>query len=87
MKTFEALCLRDAPPNALMKEFYISDCARVENQTITSLFVIAAKQVKTKKSGELYLSMTLADRSGQLQANMWDNVGDAVTGCEQDDFV
>ena len=70
-----------------MKEFYISDCARVENQTITSLFVIAAKQVKTKKSGELYLSMTLADRSGQLQANMWDNVADAIAGCEQDDFV
>ena len=70
-----------------MKEFYISDCARVENQTITSLFVVAAKQVKSKKNGELYLSITLADRSGQLQANMWDNVGDAISAFEQDDFV
>jgi len=87
MKTFEALCLRDAPPNALMKEFYISDCARVENQTITSLFVVAGKQVKSKKNGELYLSIVLADRSGQLQANMWDNVADALDAFEQDDFV
>jgi 3'-5' exoribonuclease len=70
-----------------MKEFYISDCARMENQTITSLFVVAAKQVKAKKNGELYLSITLADRSGQLQANMWDNVADAIDAFEQDDFV
>ena len=70
-----------------MKEFYICDCARVENQTITSLFVVASKQVKSKKNGDLYLSLTLADRSGQLQANMWDNVGDAISAFEQDDFV
>ncbi len=72
---------------SLMKEFYICDCARVENQTITSLFVVASKQVKSKKNGDLYLSLTLADRSGQLQANMWDNVGDAISAFEQDDFV
>ena len=70
-----------------MKDFYICDCSRVENQTITSLFVIAAKQVRTKKSGELYLSITLADRSGQLQAHMWDNVAEAISSVEQDDFV
>ena len=70
-----------------MKDFYICDCSRVENQTITSLFVVAVKQVKSKKSGELYLSLILADRSGQLQANMWDNVNDALSAFEQDDFV
>ena len=70
-----------------MKDFYISDCAKVENQTITSLFVVANKQVKAKKNGDLYLSVILADRSGQLQANMWDNVADALDAFEQDDFV
>jgi 3'-5' exoribonuclease len=70
-----------------MKEFYICDCARMENQTITSLFVVASKQVKSKKNGDLYLSVILADRSGQLQANMWDNVADALDAFEQDDFV
>lgn len=75
------------PYRLRMKEFYICDCARVENQTITSLFVVALKQVKSKKSGELYLSLVLADRSGQLQANMWDNVADTISAFEQDDFV
>src|SRR5579875_4000336 len=70
-----------------MKDFYICDCARMENQTITSFFVVAAKQVRTKKNGEIYLSLILADRSGHLQANMWDNVGDAASAFEQDDFV
>jgi 3'-5' exoribonuclease len=70
-----------------MKEFYICDCARVENQTITSFFVVASKQVRSKKNGDLYLSVILADRSGTLQANMWDNVADALDAFEQDDFV
>ncbi len=70
-----------------MKEFYICDCARLENQTITSYFVVAVKQVKSKKNGELYLSLMLADRTGQLQANMWDNVGDTISSFDQDDFI
>jgi 3'-5' exoribonuclease len=70
-----------------MKDFYICDCARLENQTITSFFVVAVKQVKSKKNGELYLSLILADRSGQLQANMWDNVGDTLSSFDQDDFI
>ena len=70
-----------------MKDFYVRDCHQHENQTITSSFVVASKQVKTKKNGDPYLAVTLADRTGQLQANMWDNVSDAMNAFEQDDFV
>jgi len=70
-----------------MKDFYISDCQQHENQTITSNFVVASKQVKTKKNGELYLAVILADRTGQVQANMWDNVSDSLNAFEQDDFI
>ena len=70
-----------------MKDFYIRDCQKHENQTITSNFVVASKQVKNKKNGEVYLAVTLADCSGQLQANMWDNVSDALNAFNQDDFI
>ena len=70
-----------------MKDFYVRDCQRHENQTITSNFVVASKQTKAKKSGEPYLAVILADRSGQLQAHMWDNVGDALNAFEQNDFI
>ena len=70
-----------------MKEFFISDCSQHENQVITSSFVVVSKQVKPKKTGEPYLALTLGDRSGQLEAKMWDNVEQALDAFEQDDFL
>jgi 3'-5' exoribonuclease len=70
-----------------MKDFFLSDCARFENKVIVSSFVVSTKQVKPKKSGEPYLALTLADRCGQIEAKMWDNVEDAIDAFEQDDFL
>jgi 3'-5' exoribonuclease len=70
-----------------MKEFYICDCARHENKIITSNFVVVSKQIKPKKTGEPYLALILGDRSGQLDAKMWDNVEDVLNAFEQDDFL
>jgi len=70
-----------------MKEFFISDCSHQENKIITSSFVVASKQVKAKKNGEPYLALILADRSGQIEAKMWDNVDEFIAVFEQDDFL
>ncbi len=70
-----------------MKDFYIAEAARFENQVITSSFVVVSKQAKPKKSGELYLALVLADRTGHLEAKMWDNVADHINCFEQDDFI
>ena len=70
-----------------MKDFFLSDCAQHENKVLTSSFVVVSKQVKPKKTGEPYLALTLGDRTGQLEAKMWDNVEDALNAFEQDDFI
>jgi len=70
-----------------MKEFFLSDCCHHENKVITSSFVVTSKQVKPKKTGEPYLALTLGDRTGQIEAKMWDNVEDAIDAFEQDDFL
>ncbi|MGA7217020.1 MAG: OB-fold nucleic acid binding domain-containing protein [Candidatus Sulfotelmatobacter sp.] len=70
-----------------MKEFFICDCTRHENKIVTSNFVVVAKQIKPKKTGEPYLALTLGDRSGQLEAKMWDNVEEVLNAFEQDDFL
>src|SRR5258708_32794760 len=70
-----------------MKEFYICDASSFESQVITSSFVVVSKQAKPKKSGELYLALTLADRTGHMDAKMWDNVADHINCFEQDDFI
>jgi 3'-5' exoribonuclease len=70
-----------------MKDFYICDCVRHENKVVTSSFVVVTKQIKPKKTGDPYLALTLGDRSGQIEAKMWDNVEDVLEAFEQDDFV
>src|SRR5258707_41855 len=70
-----------------MKEFFICDCSQQENKVITSSFVVVSKQVKPKKTGEPYLALTLGDRTGQIEAKMWDNVEEFIDVFEQDDFI
>jgi 3'-5' exoribonuclease len=70
-----------------VKDFFIEHCAAHENQTITTSFVVAGKQVKPKKNGEPYLALTFADRTGHIEAKMWDGVPEAMDTFEQDDFV
>jgi Predicted HD-superfamily hydrolase len=70
-----------------MKDFFLSHCPQFENKIITSIFVVTTKQVKPKKNGEPYLALTLADRGGQIEAKMWDNVEESIDAFEQDDFL
>jgi len=70
-----------------MKDFFLADCGQHENKVITSSFVVIAKQIKPKKTGDPYLALTLGDRTGQIEAKMWDNVEEALDAFEQEDFI
>jgi len=70
-----------------MKDFYVQDAPNFENQVITSFFAVSAKQVRPNKTGEPYLQLTLADRTGQIEAKMWDNVPAKMTTFEAGDCV
>ena len=70
-----------------MKDFFLADCGNHENKVITSTFVVISKQIKPKKSGDPYLALTLGDRTGQIEAKMWDNVEDSLDAFEQEDFI
>jgi 3'-5' exoribonuclease len=68
-----------------MKSPYISDLK--PNQVITTTFLVHVKDVRQKKSGDPYLSLLLGDRTGEIDAKMWDNVADVMETFERDDFV
>ena len=68
-----------------MKESFVADLQA--NQQVTTTFLVKAKEVKSKKTGEPYLSLTLGDRSGDLDAKMWDNVEEVESTFDRDDFV
>ena len=57
------------------------------NQIVTATFLVLGKEVRQKKTGEPYLSLSLGDRSGDIDAKMWDNVSDIVETFEKDNFV
>src|SRR6202165_4711030 len=68
-----------------MKSPYVSELQ--PNQIIQTSFLVHSKEIRQKKSGELYLSLLLADRTGELDAKMWDNVSEVIEGFDRDDFV
>lgn len=57
------------------------------NQVVTSYFIVHSKEVRLKKTGDPYLNLILADRSGVLDAKMWDGVPEVMETFERDDFV
>src|SRR5579871_3823038 len=57
------------------------------NRNFTTSYLVRSKEIREKKSGEPYLSLSLCDRSGEIEAKMWDNVAEVMDTFERDDFV
>lgn len=68
-----------------MKSPYVSELR--PNQGFTSTFLVHAKDVRQKKSGDPYLSLLLGDRTGEIEAKMWDNVAEVMETFDRDHFV
>jgi len=70
-----------------MKDFYIADAARFEGQPITSFFLIAAISARDRKPSGQYLAITLADKTGQFEARMWEDFAGVVETCTAGCYV
>jgi 3'-5' exoribonuclease len=68
-----------------MKSPYVRELK--PNQVVTTTFLVHIKDVRQKKSGEPYLSLLLGDRTGEVDAKMWDNVAEVMDTFDRDDFV
>lgn len=68
-----------------MKSPYVSELQ--PNQTITATFLVQSKDIRQKKTGDPYLSLNLCDRTGDVDAKMWDNVAEVMDTFDRDDFV
>ena len=68
-----------------MKSPYIAELQ--PNKIATGVFLVSFKDIRQKKSGEPFLNLTLADRSGDVDAKMWDNVEKVMDTFERNDFV
>jgi 3'-5' exoribonuclease len=68
-----------------MKTSFVSDLGTEQN--ITSFFLVHEKEIRNTREGKSYLRLELGDRSGTIEARMWDQFDAAVKDINRDDFV
>ena len=57
------------------------------DEITNAIFLVQAKEIRQKRTGEPYLSLTLSDRTGELESRMWDNVAEVMDTFERDSFI
>src|SRR3569833_635808 len=57
------------------------------DESATASFLVQSKEIRQKRSGEPYLSLSLSDRTGEIEARMWDNVAEVMDTYERDHFI
>ena len=68
-----------------MKTSFVTDLN--SEQSITSFFLVHEKEIRNTREGKTYLRLELGDRSGTIEARMWDQFDAAVKDINRDDFV
>jgi len=68
-----------------MKTTFITDL--VGDQNITTFFLVHEKEIRNTREGKTYLRLSLGDRSGTIEARMWDLFEAAAKDVSRDDFV
>jgi 3'-5' exoribonuclease len=68
-----------------MKTSFVTDL--LSEQSITSFFLVHEKEVRNTREGRAYLRLELGDRSGTIEARMWEQFESAAKDINRDDFV
>ena len=71
-----------------MKDFFVADAARFDGEVVTTFFAISSFSIREKKGGGgQYLALTLSDKTGSLEARMWEEFASAMATCGEGCFV
>jgi 3'-5' exoribonuclease len=68
-----------------MQKIFISELAA--NQNISTTFLVKTKELRNKKTGGHYAFLVLADRTGEIIGQWWDNFEESIDTFERDDIV
>ena len=68
-----------------MKTAFVTDL--LSEQNITTFFLVHEKEVRNTREGRAYLRLQLGDRSGTIEARMWDQFENIAKDVNRDDFV
>ncbi len=68
-----------------MKTSFVTDL--LSEQNITSFFLVHEKEVRSTREGRSYLRLELGDKSGTIEARMWEQFEVIAKDIHRDDFV
>jgi len=68
-----------------MKTPFVTDLGN--EQVITTFFLVHEKEIRNTREGKSYLRLELGDRSGTIEARMWDLFETIAKDINRDDFV
>jgi 3'-5' exoribonuclease len=73
---------------ASMKDFFIADAAKFDGATVTTFLAISTLSVRDKKTGGgQYLALTVSDKTGSMEARMWDDIASSISNCSEGCYV
>lgn len=58
-----------------------------EGDWVDEVYLVTSKQVATAKNGVTYLSLKLADKTGEIDGKLWDNAEETASKFQRDDFI
>jgi len=58
-----------------------------DGERIKSIFLVKFKATPVKKNGEPYINMIIADRTGDIEAKVWDNARELEKRFQKNDFI
>lgn len=70
-----------------MKEFFVADAVKFENEMVTGYFALSSISVRDRKQGGQYLALTLSDKTGSFEARMWEEFADVIASCAEGCYV
>jgi len=68
-----------------MKQSFVSDLTT--EQSIIMFLLVCEKEIRSTKEGKPYLRLELGDRSGTIEARMWDQIEIVTRDVEREDIV
>jgi len=68
-----------------MKAVYVSDL--IGDTAVTAYFLVLEKEIRNTREGKPYLRLELGDRTGSVEARMWDHFEVPARDVGRDDFV
>src|SRR5882757_2532753 len=68
-----------------MKTGFVTEL--LSEQSITTFFLVHEKEVRNTREGRAYLRLELGDRSGTIEARMWEQFEIVAKDINRDDFV